>query len=251
MNLSDEFTRDLRRETSREPSPKQPRHQPPLRHRGLQPSERPEPLPRRGLDRLHRIDPGVLLMLREHPIDQLPRDAASAELEPNPCRAIPPPRLEPRMREPAGEGEVVQEPPGDQALEHGLDLIGGILPLDQPSPELRAGPCTARQGIEGSVIAGRPQWHRGWTRVERRGFRAPATHHRSHPRYTCGASDRLRLRPTPRPTPRRPWSRPRPPSPSPRSRPSPSDCPSGRAWRSPGPARSAGRHSCTRRPTSR
>jgi hypothetical protein len=28
----------------------------------------------------------------------------------------------------------------------------------------------------------RPDEHRGWTRVERRGFRAPTTHHRSHPR---------------------------------------------------------------------
>lgn len=83
-------------------------------------------------------------MLCQHPIDQLTGDPAAQELEPDSRRAISPPRPEPRMGEPTGKGEVIQEPPGDQALEHGLDLIGGILPLDQPAPELRAGPCTAR-----------------------------------------------------------------------------------------------------------
>ena len=73
-------------------------------------------------------------MLRQDPIDQFPRDAAAQELEPYPRRAEPPPRPEPCMREASGEGEVVEQTAGDQPLEDRLDLLGGVLPLDEPPP---------------------------------------------------------------------------------------------------------------------
>lgn len=77
-------------------------------------------------------------MLRQDPIDQLAGDAASQELEPYPRRPEPPPRPEPRIREPPGEGEVVEQTPGDQPLDDLLDLLGGVLPLDEPPPQLSA-----------------------------------------------------------------------------------------------------------------
>ena len=77
-------------------------------------------------------------MLRQDPIDELTSDPTAQELEPDPRRAISPPRPEPRLCEPAGKSQVIKEPRGHQALEHGLDLIGGIFPLDQPPPELGA-----------------------------------------------------------------------------------------------------------------
>ncbi len=75
-------------------------------------------------------------MLRQDPIDHLARDPTAQQLEPDPRRAIPSPRSQPRVREASREGEIIQEAPGDQALEDLLDLVGGILPLDQPAPEL-------------------------------------------------------------------------------------------------------------------
>ena len=167
---------------------KEPSDQPSFRHRRLQPSERAEPLAGRHLDRLRGIDAGVLLMLGEDPVDHLPGHPASHQFEPHPCGTIPTPRPEPALDEPTSEGEVVEEPSGDEPLQDDIDLVGGVVALEQPALELGPGARATREGIEGAVVAadGGPipgrQNGRGWTRVERRGFRAPATHHRSHPR---------------------------------------------------------------------